>query len=406
MGHWPRCEVTVGGFQFPLPALFPPVNLACCSRFRIFTKKEKKEDAGNYRPVSLALIPVKMMEQILLGILGKCMEDKRVIGSREHGFTKGRSCLTIPVAFYSELTGLVDEQSATPKEDSGDDLALLGQDFHGKLGPLACFPALLAGGAKPEAALANPPCKSPSFSEEAVQGPTYIQTFGDEESQDLLPFYTVVTIKPYWFIDVLSLDISSVLRYNAVIQFTTLSTRQLLPLQGYVLFAFIMKRSYAQPNVGLGEAKIISAQHMIEVIARENDALLMTMAHEKYSRNITTVHPSCISVNILGTVCKNYFFNKGKCQVLHLWRNNPMHQYTLGTDQLESSFAEKDLGVLVDSMTHQHALETKKVNGTLGWIRKRIASWLRDMIRPLCSVLVRPHLECCVQYKRDMGILD
>ena len=30
-------------------------------------------------------------------------------------------------------------------------------------------------------------------------------------------------------------------------------------------------------------------------------------------------------------------FNKGKCQVLHLRRNNPMHQYTLGTNCLESS---------------------------------------------------------------------
>ena len=42
-------------------------------------------------------------------------------------------------------------------------------------------------------------------------------------------------------------------------------------------------------------------------------------------------------------------FNKGKCKVLHLGRNNSMHLEMLGAAQLESSFAEKDLRVLVDN---------------------------------------------------------
>ena len=37
-------------------------------------------------------------------------------------------------------------------------------------------------------------------------------------------------------------------------------------------------------------------------------------------------------------------FNKGKCEVLLLGRNNLRHQYMLEATQLESSFAEKDLG--------------------------------------------------------------
>jgi len=41
--------------------------------------------------------------------------------------------------------------------------------------------------------------------------------------------------------------------------------------------------------------------------------------------------------------------NKGKCKDLHLGRNNPIHQHMPGADHLESSFAEKDLGVLVNT---------------------------------------------------------
>lgn len=35
-------------------------------------------------------------------------------------------------------------------------------------------------------------------------------------------------------------------------------------------------------------------------------------------------------------------FNKIKCQVLPLWKNNSMHKYTLGADWLKDSFAKKD----------------------------------------------------------------
>ncbi|KAK4829978.1 hypothetical protein QYF61_008109 [Mycteria americana] len=79
-------------------------------------------------------------------------------------------------------------------------------------------------------------------------------------------------------------------------------------------------------------------------------------------------------------------FSKGKCQILHLGRNKPGHQHMLGADQLGSSLAENDLGVLVDNKvttSQQCTLAAKVANGFLGRIRKNIASRLREVIRPL-----------------------
>ncbi|CAM5090606.1 unnamed protein product [Eretmochelys imbricata] len=75
-------------------------------------KKGKEEDQGNYRPVSLTSVPGKTMEQVLKESILKHLEERKVIRNRQHGFTKGKSCLTNLIAFYDEITGSVGEGKA------------------------------------------------------------------------------------------------------------------------------------------------------------------------------------------------------------------------------------------------------------------------------------------------------
>ncbi|GAB0205059.1 mitochondrial enolase superfamily member 1 [Grus japonensis] len=69
-------------------------------------KEGWKEDLGNYSPVSLTWVLMKVMEQIILSSIMQHVQDNQATRPSQHGFMKSRSCLTKLTSFCDKKTDI------------------------------------------------------------------------------------------------------------------------------------------------------------------------------------------------------------------------------------------------------------------------------------------------------------
>jgi hypothetical protein len=75
-------------------------------------KKGTKGDPENYRPVSLASVPCKMLESIMKDRLMNHLLENKLIGESQHGFMPGKSCAMNLVELMDFVTEAVDKRKS------------------------------------------------------------------------------------------------------------------------------------------------------------------------------------------------------------------------------------------------------------------------------------------------------
>ena len=295
-------------------------------------KKGTKGDPANYRPVSLTSIPCKIFESIIKDKIMSHLLENNLIKESQHGFMPGRSCTTNLVTFLDKLTEIIDR---------GKPADIFYLDFakaFDKVPHARLVQKLKAKGIDGNIL---------RWIENWLTGRTQAVKVGNDRSDNC--------------------DVMSGVPQGSVLG-PPLFTIFIDDLDDYAELIDMLAK-FADDTKGLQEINGIE----------DRDKLQRTL-------------------NRLMDWAKDWGmeFNVDKCKIMHVGRNNPQFEYSMGGTTLRAVEEEKDIGVTIHNSL-KPSRHCKKIADTANAVLRQLTRNFhfrdRHIFKKLYTQYVRPHVE-------------
>ena len=306
-------------------------------------KKGDRTEPNNYRPVSLTSQVCKVLETIVREKIVKHMRDNRLFSNSQHGFREGRSCLTNLLETLEQWTKILDE---------GDCIDVAYLDFRKAFDLVSHWHLLY------------------KMSKYGISGQVleWVKAFLKDRNQRVVIRGSTSE----------ACSVTSGVPQGSVL--------------GPVLFLIFIN------DLPL---EVLSP---LSLFADDSKIFTRIVTSKKASKWSGFDGQSALQRDL--TKVQEWAerwkmdFNIGKCKVMHIGNKNPKNVYSMGGNEIETTNAERDLGVTIDDRldlgTHIKNI-VAKANRMLGLIKISFACLDKPMFMNLYLVFVRPHLEYCVQ---------
>ena len=306
-------------------------------------KKGDRAEPSNYRPVSLTSQVGKVLETFIRDKIVEHLTENNLLSEAQHGFRKGRSCLTNLLESLENWTEILEGGNCI-------DVAYL--DFR-KAFDLVSHELLIY-----------------KMSKYGIDGKilNWVKNWLQDRTQRVVirgtasEFFKVTSGVPQGSV------LGPIL---FLIYINDLPTEVISPVS---LFA--------------DDSKIFS-----KIVTKAEDMKVTDQnGHEVLQDDLNRIQEWAIKWKME--------FNVDKCKIMHIGKNNPKNVYTMSGKNLTETTEEKDLGVTIDCRLEydKHIKNiVAKANRTLGMIRIAFNCLNKSMFLNLYKGLVRPLLEYCVQ---------